>query len=91
MPNPTAGPWIETDEFLNAGFAVARNAARQLAVSDEEVESNARLITAAPDLLAVMRDVAAMLPVAARLHPNDLFALQTRVCAAIAKATGDAL
>ena len=36
--------------------------------------------------LTVLRDVAAMLPVAGRLHPDDLFKLQTRVTAAIAKA-----
>lgn len=38
------------------------------------------------ELLAVMRDVAALLPCAGRLHPKDLLALQTRVCTAIAKA-----
>ena len=46
----------------------------------------AHLMAAAPELLAVLRDVAALLPSAARLHADDLFNLQTRVCAAIAKA-----
>jgi hypothetical protein len=52
--------------------------------STEETAANARLIAAAPELLAVMRDVAALLPSAACLHPDDLFALQTRVCSVLA-------
>lgn len=35
-------------------------------------------------MLAVLRDVAALLPVAGRMHPKDLHALQTRVCAIVA-------
>jgi hypothetical protein len=47
------------------------------------------LLDAAPEMLAVLSDVAAMLPVAARLHPDDLLKLQTRVVAAIRKAKGN--
>lgn len=39
-----------------------------------------------PETLALLRDVAALLPVAAHLHPDDLDTLQTRVCDAIARA-----
>lgn len=40
------------------------------------------------DVVAALRDVSLLLPVAGRLHPKDLHALQTRVCAALAKASG---
>jgi|SRR5665213_116432 len=45
-----------------------------------------RAVNTHAELLAVLRDVSAMLPVAARLHPADLFALQSRVVAALGKA-----
>lgn len=45
---------------------------------------HARFIVAAPRMAAVLRDVAALLPVAGRLHPEDLMKLQTRVCAVLA-------
>lgn len=48
--------------------------------------ANARLIAAAPELLAVLHNVAGMLPVAAQLHPDDLLKLQNSIVAAIAKA-----
>jgi hypothetical protein len=48
--------------------------------------ANALLIAAAPDLLAALVDASQHIPVAPRLHPDDLSALQTRVLAAIDKA-----
>lgn len=51
--------------------------------STGEVDANARLIAAAPEMQTVLRLVASLLPVAARLHPDDLAALQKRVICAI--------
>jgi hypothetical protein len=45
-----------------------------------------KLMEAAPDMCDVLRDVSALLPNAGRMHPQDMFALQTRVVAALAKA-----
>jgi hypothetical protein len=49
-------------------------------------EDIASLIAAAPQMAQVLRDVAALLPSAGRMHPDDVFALQTRVCAVLAAA-----
>ena len=51
-------------------------------------DASLRLYVAAPDMLVVLRDVAALLPLAHALHPDDLFDLQSRIVAAIAKAEG---
>lgn len=42
------------------------------------------------DLLAALEDASQLIPVAPRMHPDDLYKLQTRVLAAIAKAKGEA-
>lgn len=42
------------------------------------------------ELLAVLEDAASLIPVAPRMHPADIFALQSRVVAAILKAKGEA-
>lgn len=45
---------------------------------------------AAADMLAALKDAVQVVPVAGRLHSQDLVALQTRLLAAIAKAEGRA-
>jgi N-acetylglutamate synthase/N-acetylornithine aminotransferase len=44
-----------------------------------------KCVNAHDELVAVLRDVSALLPSAAMLHPEDLFKLQTRVVSALAK------
>lgn len=48
-------------------------------------ETKAKLV-AAGAMLAALRDAAGMVPVAPRLHPKDLAALQTSILNAIAQA-----
>lgn len=43
------------------------------------------LFAASVEMRKVLEDVSALLPSAGRLHPDDLFRLQTRVVAALAK------
>jgi hypothetical protein len=79
----TPGPWrIVGGTEVRAGARIVCDTASHHNVN---AEADARLVAAAPDLLAVLRDVAALLPCAGRLHPKDLHALQDRVVAAIAK------
>jgi hypothetical protein len=44
------------------------------------------MVTTDTPIVSLLRDVAAMLPVAARLHSSDLTSLQTRVCTALSSA-----
>ena len=87
----TPGPWFADTSFVGSEaidrFFVSCHS-KDLPGGRNEAESNARLIAAAPALLEALQDVAARLPVAARLHPRDLAALQAQVCAAIRQATG---
>lgn len=69
MPNHTPGPWtrdgtdlriwdIRDDEALGVPIAeILRNGARRWGrrLSDEEIDANARLIAAAPDMVAQLR------------------------------------
>jgi len=86
----TPGPWH-----------ITTNPAQDLVCAGDEViadctnvdlpyvtQANQRLIAAAPELLSVLHDVSALLPVASRMHPKDIYDLQSRVIAAIAKAEG---
>ena len=88
----TSGPWRIIGDHQDNRDVFADNELLATAYDMDTAEpklvaeANARLIAAAPELLDVMRDVAALLPASARLHPRDLHALQTRVCAALAKA-----
>lgn len=68
----------------------SRAEALALALTDDEWDQlcAVNLFAAAPDLLDVLNDVAALLPLAARLNPRDLDELQARVIAAISKAKG---
>ena len=53
-------------------------------------DANARLIAAAPDLLAALTDVIGWVPGGIAFHTNAAFAAVERARAAIAKATGGA-
>jgi hypothetical protein len=85
MSRHTPAPWINdrSTRLYDAAEAVAQQFPR--GYTDDMVSANLRLMLAAPDMHDVLRDVAALLPCAARLHPQDLAKLQTRVCAALAK------
>lgn len=51
------------------------------AAANEVSRRGERTRKATPEIVGTLRDVAALLPVAPRLHPDDLAALQRRVCA----------
>jgi hypothetical protein len=92
-----AGPILFGEEFkpgrygLTSVIALARDGAVLAHVNCawNNGEQIARQFAASDELLLVMRDVAALLPIASRMHPTDLFALQSRVCAVIDKAQGE--
>jgi hypothetical protein len=108
MSTHTPGPWtadgwsdISTNRDGNPALvarALQRN--RDLPshpIRADEAGANARLIAAAPDLLAGMRELAELLERMAALHPTrdlrevlpDPAGLAVRARAAIAKAEGD--
>lgn len=80
MNKPSPGPWHDGNGQLVV------SALRPICDVMTGNRADAVLIAAAPEMAAVLRDVAQLLPCAGRLHPKDLHALQTRVCAALAKA-----
>lgn len=51
------------------------------AAANEASRRGERTRKATPEIVGTLRDVAAILPVAARAHPKDIHALQSRVCA----------
>jgi hypothetical protein len=88
----TPGPWsLDSDagqvHIVAAGAAIARVMAMR---SDGCGEANARLIAAAPDLLAELQNIANANPSSWDEETRDQFQqwAQNRARAAIAKATG---
>lgn len=64
MPEHTAGPWKVTSGDMTYGPATVRSASNlpiatveRVAATRDQVEANARLIAAAPDLLAALEEV----------------------------------
>ncbi len=47
-----------------------------------------RLYQAAPEMLQALIEAASVLPIAGRMHPNDIMRIQDKICFAIAKAKG---
>lgn len=92
----TPGPWKVTewakrtsnnrDEVLIT--STAKPHIVSMLIYSPTDQANAQLIAAAPELLAALVDASQLIPVAPRMHPDDLYKLQTRVLAAIAKAQG---
>lgn len=94
---PTPGPWgVEPEQATHGTTLVIVSRGEILARSNEVPHyshpsqmgdmHNFTLMAAAPNMRDVLTDVAALLPAAGRMHPQDLFALQTRVVAALALA-----
>ena len=59
---------------------------RELRAEIDELLGEETAQEADSKMLGVLRDVAALLPSAGRMHPQDVFDLQTRVCDSIAGA-----
>ena len=88
----TPGPWIhELDDGANIrctdGYAICDMAYEYSSIPRDELEANARLITAAPELLEALN---ATLAVFRANGDNFGKAAQLKARAAIAKATGAA-
>lgn len=58
-------------------------------VTDEGCEANAKLIAAAPDLLAALRDIIGWVPGPSNWHTNAAQKAVERAIAAMEKATGE--
>jgi len=75
-------------------YGIERDIAEQagLALTGYELDQLVQLVDDVPDskIVTLLRDVAAVLPVAGRLHPDDLRALQGRVVDALRIAGGAA-
>lgn len=87
MTKHTPGPWRarisgDPDVLTSSGDLICA------VYTDDLAEADARLIAAAPEMLAALREAASTLPVAGRMRPDDLAAIQRIVLDAIAKATG---
>jgi hypothetical protein len=93
----TPGPWrvdtmrhsAKSEVFVIPGVCVVTGA-----TTEADSEANARLIAAAPELLAVLREIAEHMPVSAPPSQRDIANLQRAVMprarAAIARAEGRA-
>jgi hypothetical protein len=86
-----AGQPFDTGKFhLARVISISHNGAVlahvNCAFDETEAAKLAKKFAAAPEMFDVLRDVAALLPAAGRMHPDDILRLQTRVCAALAKA-----
>ena len=98
MNKHTPGPWTYlNDRLLNSRrrggveFAEIRGSHHEFIAdipntNGEQDDANGRLMAEAPAMAEVLRDIAALLPAAGRMHPKDIYALQIRVVAVLAKA-----
>lgn len=81
----TQGPWFHYGKDLigakDAGAPICR-----LMTANQETEANAKLITAAPDLLETLKMVQEKLP---RIDYQSRFEVMEDIRAAIAKASGE--
>ena len=91
MSNHTLGPWIAKDSEIRSveGYLVA--AAEQCDVPTEMVEANAKLIAAAPDLLAACEALDDFLTDEDCDRDKEQWAAITALGHAIAKARGTAV
>ena len=88
MSGHTPGPWRYDYEPGYCGEVIASNGQTICTFADEPLPSNARLIAAAPDLLAVVKELEES---AAYWSEYDVpLGIVDRLRAAIAKATGEA-
>jgi len=87
--NHTPGPWVYYYEKIGNQHIVWSDNSRIVSLSmNDDAESNARLIAAAPDLLAVLQDLQES---AGYWSEYDVpIGIVDRINAAIAKATGGA-
>jgi hypothetical protein len=90
MTQHTPGPWAATEGYLWRGIRAPSRVIADMrivgGVVENEVQANARLIAAAPDMLAALQDIADFWE-----EPTlSLWVLKSRVSAAIAKAKGAA-
>ena len=91
----TPGPWIVVTNKVMHGksldvFAQPRQITRDMPYNSEEDAANARLIAAAPELLAAAHELSKLFAKAAKAlaPPPDIEAMTARLNAAIAKAEG---
>lgn len=86
----TPGPWSYTSrgDIIGNGCSLALVKSSAAIVSEEQDKANARLIAAAPDLLAELQEMAEVLNsgIICRIEPDSAKAAKIR--AAIAKAKG---
>ena len=95
MTTYTTGPWRlssgDETEILSGARPVARAHCGGLtSVKLPEAEANARLISAAPDLLALAYDFGQMLTGMDPYTVDDVAIMRDKIKAAIARATGAA-
>ena len=100
-PRHTPGPWVAkvTKAGLGGGYqGVDGPRGQRVALCDEDIslppkerEANARLIAAAPDLLAFVQDIYGPLAMGRTLASFDTDKMMSIVRALIAQATGGAL
>lgn len=84
----TAGPWSYEVHELSEGYSAIVYDERGHAIADHLTEDRARLIAAAPELLAALQWALAELDKSTSYaHPGQFLACDTRARAAIAKAT----
>jgi hypothetical protein len=86
-PGPWTWKWGTGDEPVVAGRAGRSTVAICLMQKPREMEANARLIAAAPDLLAWCKALAALIECDQEAHADDL-CVRCNADAAIAKAHG---
>jgi hypothetical protein len=91
MAGHTPGPWRASKSPKDGWFIVDRDdhLAHNLlyGLPDAELEANARLMAAAPELLALCREALAAVEALDEEYPSD-DRLAARIAAAIAKAEG---
>ena len=88
------GPWVHRTRLDNSigtadGYAICDMAYSYSSLERYELDAAARLIEAAPDLLAALQSILAINEHSV-LTEADADAIYARAAAAIAKATGDA-
>ena len=95
MTTYTTGPWRlssgdETEIFSGARPVARAHCGGLTSVKLPEAEANARLISAAPDLLALAYDFGQMLTGMDPYTVDDVAIMRNKIKAAIARATGAA-
>jgi hypothetical protein len=87
----TPGPWYETGPYVQSAAINEDNyVCRAEGDNPKQIEANAHLIAAAPDLLAELQDIAAFVDSAIQqdiLNGVECFPMMERIRAALTKAT----